>query len=174
MLTRRHCRGAAAVLALGLSLCALIIGLATASGAVLASSAERAGAAADAAAHGAEVVLQTGADRDDLSVALQAGAQCAWPDALGSELPFPASLLCPQVVWAAQDLARGNGAELLELHVGPDLRDRAPGAGAGGLIVLVHVAVRRHLPALGRLCAGPLPAASPLCTADAWSAAQAR
>jgi len=163
VLTRRHCRGAAAVLALGLSLCALIIGLATASGAVLASSAERAGAAADAAAHGAEVVLQTGADRDDLSVALQAGAQCAWPDALGSELPFPASLLCPQVVWAAQDLARGNGAELLELHVSPDLRDRAPGAGA-----------RRHLPALGRLCAGPLPAASPLCTAYAWSAAQAR
>lgn len=176
MLTSHPCRGAAAILAVGLSLCVLTAGLATATGVLLAVSAERAGAAADAVAHGAEVVLQEGPDRDDLSVALQGGRECGLPGGPGGGggLGLGGARLCAQTLVAAAAVAAENGASLLELHVGPDLRDRAPGAGAGGLIVLVHVTVPRHLPGLERLCPGTGPPAPGLCSADAWSAAQAR
>lgn len=175
MLTRRRCRGAAALLALCLSLCTLTIGLATACGVVLAAGDERAGAAADAAAHGAEVALQAGPFGDALSVDLQAGRSCTDPMHLGpGSVDGMSAIACANAWLAADGIAATDGASLVELHVGPDLRDRAPGAGAGGFIVLAHVTVRRPLPGLGSLCAEGHPPDPAFCQAEAWSAAQGR
>lgn len=159
----------------GLSLCTLIVGLAAASGVILAVSAERAGAAADAAAHGAEVALQHGPFGDDLSVDLQGGRRCTDPAHDGPDSVDGLALIPCRIAWtAAAAMANRNGASLVELHVGPDLRDRAPGAGAGGFIVIAHVIVRRPLPGFASLCAAGHPPNQALCQADAWSGAQGR
>lgn len=128
----------------------------------------RADNAADAVAHATAGLLATDPDRDRLSIAVQAGAEC------GSAPPRDAPLgpACGRAATVARRVAAANHAVLVRLNVGPDARDLGPQRGAGRLLVLAEVGVLRGLPVLPARCP-PAPGSGPdLCWAEAWSAAQ--
>jgi len=169
MLRRRRsaARGAAALLV------SLLTGtLATgAMGAVdvaaAAASESRAENAADAVAHAVAGLLAADADREHLSIAVQAGAFC-------EDQPvdvLPAEPACRRALGTASATALANRAVLVHLTVGPDPRDLHPQRGPGRLSTMVLVAVPRGLPILPARCP-PAPGSGPdLCWAEAWSAA---
>lgn len=166
---RAHCRGAAGLLVslLAGTLATGGIGAVDVAAAVAAQS--RAENAADAVAHAVAAVLAADPDREHLSLSAQAGNLC------DTESPPPdiaAEKACGRALSTARDVASRNGAVLLRLTVGPDPRDLRPERGAGRVLTLALVAVRRGLPVLPAHCP-PSPGTGPdLCWAEAWSAAQ--
>ena len=161
-------RGAVAILVLALSgsLFAGAIGGLDCMAAVRAQG--HAETAADAAAHGAASLLAADGDRDALSIAVQAGQQCG----AGGSLTGAAAAACSRARALAADVATGNGGVLMRLVVGPDVRDDRADRGAGRLVALALVAVRRNVPVLPLDCPRVPPRDPDVCWAQAWSAAQ--
>jgi hypothetical protein len=150
--------------------------------AAVTASQQRAVAAADAAAHAAEVVLAEHPRSAQLSVELQSGeSRCVFPEpagATGPVRPDPSASSgtlfadpCQVAFAVAREESQRNGAQLSFFVVGPDLRDRAPGAGAGRLQVVVRIARPRRLP--GSSWLGPLVTSAGICQVEAESAAEA-
>jgi nitrogen fixation protein FixH len=166
---RRSAGSGAAALVLSLLMGGVLtggIGAVDAAAAVAAQA--RAETAADAAAHAAAAVLAVDGERERLSIQAQAGGGC---DVDGATVTSSGPA-CDHAVQAARDLAVRNGGVLLRLVVGPDLRDVRADRGAGRLLTLVRVAVRRGLPVQPVACSASPGAAADVCWAEAWSAAQ--
>ena len=124
--------------------------------------------AADAVAHAAASLLAADPDRDRLSIAVQAGTPCED----SSPAPDSTGPACRRALATARQIAAENRAVLLRISIGPDLRDDRSDRGAGRLVTLALVAVRRGLPVLPAPC-GSAPGMKPdLCWAEAWSSAQ--
>ena len=138
-------------------------GVVAVDGTAYATTDAHAQAAADAAAHAAEAAVIANEDVASLSLAAQAGAVSC--ESLTDSR-------CAEVVDAARSVATMNGGQLVAVRLGPDLRDRKPGVGAGRLTVIVEVAVFRRLGLPGVRCARSPGATGDLCWAVAWSAAE--
>jgi len=159
------------VLLVAASAAVLIAGVAAGDAAAVVASGHRAQLAADAVAHAAAGALAGDPDRAGLSIEVQAGRTVCSRTGSGASGGEP--LACAAAWAAAGQAATASGAVILDLAVGPDLRDMRPGSGPGRLTVLAHVAVARRLIAPGRCRptpAGPRP--DRLCWAEAWSGAQ--
>ncbi|GAC1339400.1 MAG: hypothetical protein NVSMB29_06640 [Candidatus Dormibacteria bacterium] len=128
---------------------------------------ELAGAAADAVAHASEIVLSQDDYLAELSVKAQANQQACLVDSAEHQ-DAAAEDDCAPTLAAARAAAAANGAELTYFRFGPGLPDRLNRPGAGRLITLVRVAVRRRLPIAAPRCSSPPPAQPSLC----WAAAQ--
>ncbi len=168
MLSRRPAQAGASSLLLLLG-CWLLTVAGLGAGEVVAVTAgdARAERAAAAAAHAAEAELAAGAGSDDLSIALQSRrTACRLP----GEADAPPA--CAVVRAAAERVARANGAEVVDLALGPDPRDRGAEAAPGRIVAVATVEVVRRLPLLGRLCATPHPRPAALCVARATAAAR--
>jgi hypothetical protein len=149
----------------------LIAGVAVGDVAAVVASNHRAQLAADAVAHAAVGALAGDPGRTSLSIEVQAGRTIC--SRTGSTAPGDEPPACAAAWAAAGQASAAAGAVILELAVGPDFRDLLPGAGAGRLTVLAHVAVARRLVVPGRCRPTPPgPRADRLCWADAFSAAQ--
>ncbi len=164
----RSSGGAAALLLTLLTGTVLTGGIGAADAAATVGSQARADSAADASAHASAALLAADNDREQLSIAVQAGTPC---DSGGGDTSR-ASPACGRAVQAARDVAARNHAVLVRLVVGPDLRDDRADRGAGRLVTLAEVAVRRGLPVLPATCPASPGSGSDLCWAMAWSAAQ--
>jgi hypothetical protein len=168
MLSRRRAAAGASTLLLLLACWLLVVtGLGAAEVVAVTAGDARAEQAAAAAAHAAEAELAAGTGDGDLSVALQARrTACRLPADTGAP---PA---CAVVRGAAQRVARANGAEVVDLVLGPDPRDRGPEAAPGRIVAVATVALSRGLPLLHRLCATAHPRPAGLCVARATAAAR--
>jgi len=165
---RARARGAAALVLTG-SMSLVVSGGVTAVDAAAAVSAQaHAEAAADAVAHGTGAALLTDANREQLSIDVQAGAPCD-TDVRDTSAAGPG---CAAAIAAARTLATQNGAVLRRLVVGPDPRDMREGVGAGRLLVEAYVFVPRRLPVYPATCPPQPGSGADLCWVDAWSAAQ--
>jgi hypothetical protein len=143
-------------------------GLAAVDVAAAVNAQARAEAAADAVAHGTAVALLADPEREQLSIAVQAGTPC---DTDAGDLSA-AGAACRRAVQAGRAMAAANQAVLARLLVGPDPRDMRDGQAAGRVLVQAHVFAPRGLPILPGRCP-PQPGSGPdLCWVDAWSAAQ--
>jgi hypothetical protein len=168
VLSRRRAQAGASSLLLLLG-CWLLAVAGLGAGEVVAVTAgdARAEHAAAAAAHAAEAELAAGAGSDDLSIALQARrTACRLPE----EPDTPPA--CAVVRGAAERVARANGAEVVDLVLGPDPRDRGAEAAPGRIVAVATVEVVRRLPLLRRLCATPHARPAALCVARATAAAR--
>jgi Flp pilus assembly protein TadG len=163
-----HASGAAALLVSLLMGTLMTGGVGAVDAAVAVAAQGHADNAADAVAHAATALLAADPDRDGLSIAVQAGAACDSAEQPDSSMG-PA---CSRAVAVARQVAGENGAVLLRLTVGPDLRDDRAGRGAGRLLTLAEVAVRRRLPVLPIRCSVSPGDKPDVCWAEAWSAAQ--
>lgn len=166
MLRRRRsaCRGAAALLITLLTGTLTTGAMGAVDVAAAAASESRAENAADAVAHAVAGLLAADADREHLSIAVQAGAFCEGQ-------PEPAEPACRRALATARATAAANHAVLVHIAVGPDARDMHLQRGPGRLSTMVLVAVARGLPVLPARCP-PAPGTGPdLCWAEAWSAA---
>jgi hypothetical protein len=143
-------------------------GIGAADAAAAVGSQARADTAADASAHAAASLLAADEDRERLSSAVQSGHPCD----TGEADPSAVGPACGRALQVARDVAARNRAVLLRLVVGPDLRDVRADRGAGRLVTLAQVAVRRGLPVLPATCPASPGSGSDLCWAMAWSAAQ--
>ena len=143
-------------------------GIGAADVAATVGSQARADSAADASAHASAALLAADQDREQLSIAVQAGTPCD----IGESDTSRAGPACGRALHAARDVAARNHAVLLRLVVGPDLRDNRADRGAGRLVTLAEVAMRRGLPVLPATCPASPGSGSDLCWAMAWSAAQ--
>ncbi|MFN2451796.1 MAG: hypothetical protein ABR541_05535 [Candidatus Dormibacteria bacterium] len=137
----------------------------------LSASDERAGAAADAVAHAAEVALSQDDYLASISVSAQANRQACLVDAAVHADAGPEDE-CQPTVAAARAAAAANDAELTYLRVGPAITDRLTSQGAGRLTTLVRVAMRRRLTVALPRCPVMPPEQPSVCWAVAWSAAQ--
>jgi Flp pilus assembly protein TadG len=171
MLTRRvrPQAGAAALLVTMLMGALMTGGLGAVDTAASVAAQSRADNAADAVAHAAASVLAADPDRDQLSIAVQAAGGACDGTAQPAGSTGPA---CPRALATARQAALDNNAVLLRLTVGPDLRDDRADRGAGRLVTLALVAVRRGLPVLPARCPDAPGTGPDLCWAEAWSAAQ--
>jgi len=162
--------GAAALLVTMLMGALMTGGLGAVDTAAAVAAQSRADNAADAVAHAAASVLAADPDRDQLSIAVQAagGACDSTTPSAGSTGPAA----CPRALATARQAALDNNAVLLRLTVGPDLRDDRADRGAGRMVTLALVAVRRGLPVLPARCPDAPGTGPDLCWAEAWSAAQ--
>lgn len=168
MLSRRApSRGASSLLVLVACWLLVLSGLGAAEVVAVTAGDARAEQAAAAAAHAAEAELAAGTGGDDLSVALQARRTVCRPPA---ESDAPAA--CAPVRRAAERVARANGAEVIDLVLGPDPRDRGAGAAPGRIVAVATVELGRRLPLLDRLCAGDRARTAALCVARATAAAR--
>lgn len=167
---RRHAgqAGAAALLVTVLMGTLATGGMGAVDAAAAVAAQSRADNAADAVAHAAASLLAADPDRDRLSLAVQAGGACEAGQPVGDDLG-PA---CGRALAAAHQVAAANGAVLLRLSVGPDLRDETPAKGAGRMLTLALVAVPRGLPVWPSHCPRSPGTGPDLCWAEAWSAAQ--
>lgn len=160
----------------------VIAGIAAETEGAVAASGARAASAADASAHAAAAALAPGDARDQLSVTLQMGQRpCEFPyprEAPPPAAPNPAQDIdtdaCQAAFDAAQRAARANDGAITFFVLGPDLRDDVPGTGPGRIQVVVHVAVRRKLPLMQRLCPDAPGDGGGICWAEATAAAERR
>lgn len=169
MLSRRGGQAGAAALLVTVLMGVLAsggMGAVDAAAAVAAQS--RASNAADAVAHAAASLLAADPDRDRLSLSVQAGAACEAGRPVGADVG-PA---CGRALATTRQIAAANGAVLLQLSVGPDLRDETAARGTGRLLTLALVAVPRGLPVWPAHCPRQPGTGPDLCWAEAWSAAQ--
>jgi hypothetical protein len=161
-------RGAAALVLLTAMGAVLTGGAGVVDVAAAMSAQAHAESAADAVAHGVAVALLGDADREKLSIAVQAGSPCD-TDEKDLSAAGPA---CGRAVAAARAMAAANRAVLRRLLVGPDPRDMREGRGAGRVLVEAHVFVARGVPIHPGSCPAQPGSGSDLCWAEAWSAAQ--
>jgi hypothetical protein len=161
-------RGAAALVLLSAMSAVLTGGAGVVDVAAAMSAQAHADSAADAVAHGTAAFLLGDADRDTLSIAVQAGSPCDTDEQDDSG----AGPACRRAVAAARTLAAANHAVLRRLLVGPDPRDMREGRGAGRVLVEAHVFVARGMPINPGTCPAQPGSGSDLCWAEAWSAAQ--
>lgn len=166
---RRQPAGAAALLLACFTSVLMTGGIAAVDAGFAAAAQSRAENAADAVAHAAAALLAVDPDRDRLSIAVQGGSPC---DSDAPEAEDGGGPACARALAEARRLARSNGAAVVRLTVGPDLRDVRADRGAGRLLVLAEVAVRRGLPVLPARCPARPGSQSDLCWVLAWSAAQ--
>ena len=166
--TRRSASGAAALVLSLLTSGVLTGGIGAVDAAAAVAAQARAETAADAAAHAAAGVLAVDSGRAQLSIQAQAGAGC---DLDGTTVTSTGSA-CDDSIQAAREAASRNGGVLRRMVVGPDLRDIRVDRGAGRLLTLVRVAVRRGLPVQPVPCPAAPGATADVCWAEAWSAAQ--
>jgi pyruvate/2-oxoglutarate dehydrogenase complex dihydrolipoamide acyltransferase (E2) component len=160
-------RGAASLLVLLACWLLVVAGLGGAELLAVSAAEARAELAAAAAAHAAEVALAGQPDAGALSVELQAGRTAC---RVAEEPDAPA--LCGPATRAARRVARADGAEVVDVVLGPDPRDRVRAAAPGRIVAVATVEMPRGLPLLGRLCADPRLRSGVLCLARATAAAR--
>jgi hypothetical protein len=163
-----RCRGAAGLLVSLLTGTLATGGIGAVDVAAAVAAQGRAENAADAVAHAVAAVLAVDPDREHLSLSAQAGNLCD----TDSPSDGASEKACGRALDTARDVAARNGGVLLRLVVGPDPRDLRPERGAGRVLTLVLVAVRRGLPVLPTHCPPSPGTGADLCWAEAWSAAQ--
>jgi hypothetical protein len=160
-------RGAALLLMLVACWLLLVAGLGGTELLAISAAEARAELGAAAAAHAAEVALAGQPDAGALSVELQAGRTACRI----AEEPDPPEL-CGPATRAARRVARADGAEVVDLVLGPDPRDRGPAAAPGRIVAVATVEMPRRLPLLDRLCTDPRLRAGVLCVARATAGAR--